>query len=279
MVVFPNAKINFGLRIINRRADGFHNIESIFIPVAWNDILEVVPNDLGHNTFVSSGLTIPGASKDNLCLKAHELISEDYDIPFVNIHLHKQIPIGAGLGGGSADGAFMLKTINELFELKINIRSLELYAGQLGSDCPFFIKNTPCYVTETGTKLEPLDFNLDNYHLLIINPGIHISTKEAYSGVSPYIPDSSLKVDCKHTSSWNESIKNDFEAHILKNYPLIEQLKSELVHQGAFYVSMTGSGSSIYALFESDEQISNFFHPNYEYQIIPQKRAISDLSH
>jgi len=181
MIVFPNAKINIGLNVIEKRQDGFHNIESCFCPVPWYDALEVIEAD--DLEFNSTGLIIPG--KGNICLEAYKLLKNDFDIPNVNIHLHKNIPIGAGLGGGSADGAFMLKLLNEKFSLGLNTKQLHSYAGQLGSDCPFFIENKPCFVEGSGDKFSNIDLGLRNLYIAIIYPGIHVETKSAYGGLKP----------------------------------------------------------------------------------------------
>ncbi|WP_421763029.1 4-(cytidine 5'-diphospho)-2-C-methyl-D-erythritol kinase [Ekhidna sp.] len=251
MITFPNAKINLGLNIVSKREDGYHNIESCFYPIPWYDSLEVI--EAASFGFYSYGLDIPGDSNSNLCIKAYELIRADHDIPLVEIHLLKNIPMGAGLGGGSADGAFTLKMLNNLFELGLSHSQLEAYALQLGSDCPFFIKNQPALAKGRGEQLEPIALELSGYYLAIHNPGIHVSTQEAYARVKPQIPPTPI-ADLIHTTKneWKEVLFNDFEASIFPNHPEIEQLKKEMYEAGASYASMTGSGSTVYGLFEEE---------------------------
>lgn len=250
MIVFPKAKINLGLNIVSKREDGYHNIESCFYPIPWRDSLEVI--EAASFAFHSYGLEIPGDTSSNLCVKAYEILKADFNIPPVEIHLLKNIPMGAGLGGGSADGAFTLKMLNELFELGLSDLQLEAYALQLGSDCTFFIKNQPAIARGRGEQLKPIDLDLSGYYLAIHNPGIHISTKEAYAGVNPHQPESSVsEIIQKPIESWKDTLLNDFEASIFPNHPEIEQLKKEMYDAGAIYASMTGSGSTVYGVFEN----------------------------
>lgn len=249
MISFPNAKINIGLNITEKRKDGFHNIESIFYPVfEIYDVLEVVKSN--ELLFNSTGLTIPGDTKSNLCLKAYQLIKKDFGISPVQIHLHKVIPIGAGLGGGSADAAFMLKALNELFELNLTSKQLISYAQQLGSDCAFFIENKPVYAFNKGDEFETIALDLSNYDLQIEYPEIHIGTAEAYSGVQPKKAEIDLKKAIQEPmKNWKRTIVNDFEQSIFPNHPKIETLKNQLYKNGAVYASMTGSGSAVYGFF------------------------------
>jgi 4-diphosphocytidyl-2-C-methyl-D-erythritol kinase len=248
MVVFPNAKINLGLQILHKRPDGFHNLASVFCPVGWCDALEVLPADT--LSFKSTGIPIPGGG-DNLCLKAYRLLAADFNIPPVYIHLHKHIPIGAGLGGGSADAAFTLKALNELFELGLKEEELEAYCRALGSDCAFFIRNKPVLAIGKGDEFEPLTLSLDKYHIVVVYPAIHVSTAEAYSGVKPAQPGYTLpQLLAEDPSAWKSGIKNDFEDSIFPKYPAIARLKEMLYEQGAVYASMSGSGSAVYGLFK-----------------------------
>ena len=250
MIVFPNAKINIGLNIISKREDGYHNIESVFYPVELSDILEVLPSN--KLSFASSGINIPGDVESNLCLKAYQLIKSDYNIPPVQIHLHKIIPIGAGLGGGSSDATYTLKALNDIFDLNISDTQLEKYASKLGSDCPFFVKNKPVFATGTGIEFEPLELDLTEYTIKLEYPEIHIGTKEAYSGVIPTQPKHSIKeLIHQPISNWKDFIKNDFEASIFPNHPKIEKLKKSFYNNGAVYSSMTGSGSAVYGIFKN----------------------------
>lgn len=249
MVVFPNAKINIGLNVVEKRPDGFHNIESIFYPIKeLYDVLEVIPyNKL---SFSSTGIEIPGKIETNLCVKAYQLLKTDFNIPFVKIHLHKVIPIGAGLGGGSADAAFMLKALNELFGLNLSVAQLVNYAQQLGSDCAFFIANNPAYAFDKGDMLQNITLDLQKYRIKVQYPDIHIGTAEAYAGITPKKADVKLtELIKKPISDWQKSIKNDFEGSIFPNHPSIKALKEKMILDGALYASMTGSGSAVYGFF------------------------------
>ncbi|WP_462248113.1 4-(cytidine 5'-diphospho)-2-C-methyl-D-erythritol kinase [Ekhidna sp.] len=257
MISFPNAKINLGLSIISKREDGYHNIESCFYPIPWHDSLEVI--EAASFAFKSYGLDIPGDSASNLCVKAYEILKANHSIPPVEIHLLKNIPMGAGLGGGSADGAFTLKMLNELFKLSLSAEQLEAYALELGSDCPFFIKNQPVIASSRGENLQTIDINLSNYYLAIHNPGIHVSTKEAYSGVTPQNPSTSIsELVQKPISTWKDHLVNDFEASIFPNHPSIAKLKQDMYDAGAVYASMTGSGSTVFGLFEDTVEGMNW---------------------
>jgi 4-diphosphocytidyl-2-C-methyl-D-erythritol kinase len=249
MICFPNAKINIGLSITDRRADGYHNLESVFYPIRLNDALEVVESD--ELSFTSSGLAIPGNADSNLCVKAYHLLAADFSLPLVHIHLHKHVPIGAGLGGGSADAAFFLKLMNDKFELSLSVEQLETYASRLGADCPFFIKNKPAFATGIGDQLQEISLDLSSYYLVFVTPDVHISTAEAYRGVKPIIPTYSLLESIqKPVSMWKNFIANDFEKHLFEAYPQIRALKSSLYEAGALYATMTGSGSSVVGIFE-----------------------------
>ncbi|MEO9871029.1 4-(cytidine 5'-diphospho)-2-C-methyl-D-erythritol kinase [Ekhidna sp.] len=254
MISFPNAKINLGLNIVSKREDGFHNIKSCFYPIPWHDCLEVI--EAASFSFHSHGLAIPGDTSSNLCIKAYELIKNDHDIPPVEIHLLKNIPMGAGLGGGSADGAFTLRMLNDLFELGLSNLQLETYALKLGSDCPFFIQNQPAIAKGRGEQLDRISLDLSDYHLSIHNPGIHISTKEAYAGVKPKEPLHCIEdIVAKPISAWRDLLVNDFETSIFPNHSEISKLKEEMYEMGAIYASMTGSGSTVFGIF--DHKIEN----------------------
>ena len=249
MICFPNAKINLGLTITDRRADGYHNLESVFYPIRLHDALEVVESD--ELSFTSSGLAIPGNVDSNLCVKAYHLLAADFSLPLVHIHLHKHVPIGAGLGGGSADAAFFLKLMNDKFELGLSVEQLETYASRLGADCAFFIKNKPVFATGIGDQLQEISLDLSSYYLVLVTPDVHISTAEAYRGVNPATPVYSLLESIqKPVSMWKNFIANDFEKHLFKAYPQIQALKSSLYEAGAVYATMTGSGSSVVGIFE-----------------------------
>jgi len=247
MIVYPNAKINIGLNVLEKRSDGYHELSSVFYPVKeLYDILEIIPST--DFSFSSSGISIPG--ENNICTNAFDLLKADFGIGNVKIHLHKQIPVGAGLGGGSADGAFTLTALNELFDLKLSNSQLEKYALQLGADCPFFIDNTSKLVEGIGEKMINIDLDLSQFEIKLINPEIHISTKEAYTGVAPQNPELSVEEIIKiPIKEWKGKLKNDFEISAFEKYPQLAKMKEKLYADGAIYASMTGSGSVIFGFF------------------------------
>lgn len=262
MILYPNAKINLGLHIVEKRSDGFHSIETVFCPVGWNDILELVPDESKASgvTLSMSGIPIPGESSTNLCVKAYELISKDYPMPAVKVHLHKQIPTGAGLGGGSSDAAFFIKGLNDLFELNLAWGELHHYAKQLGSDCSFFIVNKPMLGEGKGDQLEPVNVNLSGYKIVIVHPGIHVATAEAYAGVQPQKPAVPLEeLILMPLESWKKNVINDFEKTVFARFPAIAELKKQLYELGAIYASMSGSGSAVYGIFREEISIANLF--------------------
>lgn len=261
MVVFPTCKINLGLRITEKRPDGFHNLQSCFYPVKWGDMLEVIPADTC--AFSSSGLAIPGASASNLCVQAYGLLKADFDLPPVQMHLHKVVPIGAGLGGGSADAAFTLKLLNERFALGLSVSQLEEYARKLGSDCAFFIQNRPLYCLEKGDVFEEISVDLSGYYILLVYPNLVISTAEAYAAVRPHQPETSLLSQLYQAiDSWRSIVNNDFEDSLFPAYPILAQIKQQLYDAGAVYASMSGSGSTLYGIFETPVVVPNQFQ-NY----------------
>jgi 4-diphosphocytidyl-2-C-methyl-D-erythritol kinase len=251
MILFPNAKINLGLRIKEKRQDGYHSIETILIPVALCDVLEFIEEGKRQTTLTLTGIELDTEIEDNLVIKAWKIMNRKFKIPAVSIHLHKVIPIGAGLGGGSADAAFMLKGLNEHFKCGCGIDELKVLAGELGSDCPFFITNTSSLGTGRGEKLEAIDIPIINYEILLVKPDIHIPTKEAYSGIVPMIPPESLKTLIQTpVEEWCNTIINDFETVVFNKYPVIRSIKNKLLELGAVYASMTGSGSAVYGIFK-----------------------------
>jgi len=259
MIIFPNAKINIGLNVISRRDDGYHNLETIFYPLGIKDVLEVIEAD--ELSFESAGLAIPGRVEHNLCLKGYHLLKKDFDLPPVKIFLYKHIPIGAGLGGGSADGAFFIRLLNEKFGLGLTVKQMITYARQLGADCAFFIENTPAFATGIGDELEPMSLDLSNYKIGLVMPPVHVSTGEAYRGVKPSYPDHSLKDLIRlPVTEWKSHIKNDFEESVFKNHPAIRGAKAALYQAGAIYAGMSGSGASVFGIFEEkpDLRISDF---------------------
>jgi len=313
MVSFPHCKINLGLRILRKREDGYHDLETIFYPLPVEDVLEITlindrsqesgiafgkPSategvrsmesiqdsgahsrltthdsrswilDTGTLRFNQTGLEVDGNPEDNLCTKAYYLLKKDFPLlPSIQMHLHKNIPMGAGLGGGSADAAFVLKQLNEKFNLNLTSEQLIAYALQLGSDCPFFIIDKPCWAKGRGEILELLQLDLSAYSFLIVSPDIHISTSWAFSMIK--ISDSSLSIKeiiQKPVSTWKSELINDFEAPVFNKHPEIKIIKEVLYQKGAIYASMTGSGSSVFALFPKNQLPSHLF-PKTDYRI------------
>lgn len=256
MITFPNAKINLGLNIVEKRPDGYHNLETVFYPVALEDALEIneVPKTESKEKcqLHQYGTPIAGNPQDNLVVKAYHLLDSEFGLPPVEIHLYKHIPSGAGLGGGSSDAAFMLKLLNEKFLLSLSDEKLEDYAVRLGADCPFFIANKPVYAEGTGNLFSPIPLSLKGYRILLIKPDIFVSTREAFSHITPQRPAIALKdVVSQPVSEWKELMVNDFEKSVFPQHPQIEAIKNELYQQGAIYAAMSGSGSSVFGLFEA----------------------------
>ncbi len=257
MIQYPHCKINLGLSIVAKRADGFHDLETVFYPVGLKDILEITPAKNKETTrFSNSGLVIPGDSNNNLCLKAYHLLKADFpSLPEIQMHLHKIIPMGAGLGGGSSDGTAALKILNTLFEIGLSQEQLISYAEKLGSDCPYFLYDTPCHATGKGTLLSPIECNLSNYTIVILHPGIHIATSWAFQQIVPCKKDSLISdIIRQPIQTWKQNLVNDFESPVIKSHPIIGALKNELYEQGAVYASMSGSGSSLYGIFEKNKK-------------------------
>lgn len=266
MVVFPNAKINLGLHIISKREDGYHNIETCFIPIPLRDILEVIEADRRSDEtfqFTTSGLAIPGRPEENLCVQAYRLLQADFDLPPVKIHLHKIVPMGGGLGGGSSDASFLLRSLNELFSLSLTDDRLESYASQLGSDCPVFIRNQPVLATGTGYQFKDVSLDLSEKHIVLVFPEISVSTAEAYADViprqvNPQLPSVQLSELLKQpVEKWKESLVNDFETSVFARYSILKDIKEQLYDAGAFYASMSGSGSTMYGLFHQEPDTAN----------------------
>jgi len=267
MILFPNAKINIGLNIVSKRLDGYHNLESIFYPLAIKDALEVI--DADKLQFSSSGIDIPGDENNNLCLKAYHLLKQDFKtLPPVRIHLHKHIPIGAGLGGGSADASFFIRMMNQKFDLEMDDHKMEYYASKLGSDCAFFIQNKPAYAIEKGDQLSALDLDLKKYFFVLVMPEVQVSTAEAYQGVhvSPSTTPLTELIKLPITE-WKFHIKNDFESSVFSKYPVIAQIKASLYEAGALYSSMSGSGSSVYGIFKEPLKLPQLEKENKVYYV------------
>lgn len=259
MLCFPNAKINLGLNIINKRPDGYHNIETIFYPIPVVDALEITHAET--LSFSQTGIKIDTPIEKNLVVKALNLLKKQYKIPDVEIHLLKAIPFGAGLGGGSADAAFMLKLLNDYFKLHISIEKLEELASEIGADCPFFIRNKPVFASGIGNIFEPINLSLKGYYLCLIKPEIMVSTPEAYSKVIPKVPVISLKeIIQRPISEWKQWMVNDFESSVFSKHPEIESIKNFLYRKGAIYAAMSGSGSSVFGLFKEATHLKSFFN-------------------
>ena len=256
MINFPNAKINIGLNITSRRTDGYHNLETIFYPVKINDVLELIASETF--SFTSSGLGIPGKADDNLCVKAYQLIGQDHPLPPISIHLHKHIPIGAGLGGGSADAGFFIKLLNQAFNLGMDTQTMINYARPLGADCAFFIESKPVYAFGKGDEFEDVHLDLSAYHIALVMPPTHVSTGEAYRGVKPAPVERSVKeLIALPIAQWREHIRNDFEDSVFKNHPEIRGVKAALYQAGALYASMSGSGASVFGIFNTKPDLQH----------------------
>jgi 4-diphosphocytidyl-2-C-methyl-D-erythritol kinase len=260
MVVFPNCKINLGLHILNKREDGFHNLETVFIPIPLKDSLEIIrANDNGADVlFSQTGFAVDGNADDNICVKAYYLLKKDFpQLPSIQMHLHKTILMGAGLGGGSADGAFTLQLLNDKFQLNLSQQQLINYALILGSDCPFFIINSPCFAAGRGENLQPIELPLKGYGLVLVNPGIHINTGWAFSQLKDEPAGNRLSKNLvqhiqQPIKNWQDTITNDFELPVFKANPILKEIKETLYNKGAVYAAMSGSGSTLYGLFENN---------------------------
>jgi 4-diphosphocytidyl-2-C-methyl-D-erythritol kinase len=258
MISFPHCKINLGLNVVAKRPDGFHNLETCFYPVPRTDILEIIP--AAEFSFSLSGINMPGDQEDNLCISAYRLLKKDFDIGGVKIHLHKIIPIGAGLGGGSSDAAFTLLLLNKIFELKVSGDQLKNYASQLGSDCSFFLEEVPLIGRGRGEILSPASVSLKGLHLVLVKPSIHVPTADAYAEIVPLPAEFPLEESLhRPIAQWRGVLKNDFEKSIFEKYPLIGQLKEKMYSLGAAYAAMSGSGSSVFGIFEHPVDLKKYF--------------------
>lgn len=254
MITFPNAKINIGLQVTERRPDGYHNLDTTFYPIPLHDALEVTEAEgTGYDCRLHlSGVEIEGETDNNLVVRAYRLLAADYTLPPVDVHLHKHIPTGAGLGGGSADASYMLRLLNNMFALGITTDKLEAYAARLGADCPFFINNTPVYATGIGNEFHPIGLNLKGWHIVVVKPDVFVSTKEAYSTVRPEKPAVTLdKKIIAPIEEWKDTVSNDFEKGIFAIHPELDDIKGKLYTLGATYAAMSGSGSALYGLFKT----------------------------
>ena len=258
MVLFPHAKINLGLQVIAKRRDGFHNIISCLYPIGWCDVLELIEEK--ELRFTSSGLDIPDSPMDNLCVRAYHLIKDKFDIPPVHIHLHKIVPIGAGLGGGSSDAAFTLVGLRNMFDLPLSDEDLRQLISKLGSDCAFFVEGKPVIATGKGDELENIELSFPGRYLVVVTPPIQVNTAEAYSMLKPKTPSSDLKEAlAQNIAQWAQSITNNFEAPVFKQFSILARTKEILLKQGALYASLSGSGSSVYGIFKEKPDLTSWF--------------------
>ena len=257
MIDFANCKINLGLNVIQKRPDGFHNIETVFYPVNWTDAIEIIAGGSHPFDLKISGLKVDGNIEENIIYRAYKLLFQYHKLPNLQVYLHKVLPIGAGLGGGSSDAAFFLKIVNKQLKLGISDTQLTEMARQLGADCAFFIRNKPVFANGKGDEFENVKLDLSQYHILVVYPGINSSTKEAYEGIVPVNPSRSVKdiVTNEPIETWKNELVNDFEKSIFKKYPEIEKLKNILYQNGAIYSSLSGSGSAVYGIFKSKVEI------------------------
>ncbi len=254
LLTFPNAKLNLGLYVTARRPDGYHELETVFLPLPWTDVLEVLPAPSGQaaTDLTLTGRLIPGEVATNLCLKAYELLKADFpELPAAQMQLHKIVPIGAGLGGGSADAAFALRAIGEVFGLSLTTEQLENYARRLGADCAFFIENTPRLARGKGDIFEPIALSVNGTACVVVYPGLHISTPQAFAGIVPRAPAYPLRAAlAQPMRTWRATISNDFEQSLAPTHPVLADIKQQLYAAGATYASLSGSGSAVYGLFE-----------------------------
>ena len=277
MIIFPNCKLNLGLNVIRKREDGYHDVETVFYPLNICDVLEVITSNDSNSKaveFTTTGLKINGDEENNLCIKAYKLLKKDFPrLPSIKMHLHKVIPIGAGLGGGSADAAFTLLLLNKKFQLKLSQPQLIHYASQLGSDCAFFIINKPCFAQSRGELLEQINCDLSAYQFLIVNPGIHIDTKWAYSKIEPAVPEKRIKqIIQQPVETWKDSLINDFEKPVIQYYPQLKSLKEKLYEHGAVYAGMTGSGSTFFGIYSKTQKTdTNIFPEEYFVKMVQGK--------
>lgn len=262
MLTFANAKINIGLNLVEKRSDGYHNLETIFYPIKLQDVVEIV--DAPETSCIIKGIDIPGNADDNLCLKAFKTLQGDFNLPHQQIILLKNIPVGAGLGGGSADAAFLIKLVNQKFNLGLTVAQMQNYARPLGADCAFFIENEPAYAFAKGDEFEAITLDLSTYHLLLVKPPIHVSTADAYRNVTVKPTTQNLKdLINLPLSQWKDHIFNDFEPAVCAKYPQIDQIKTKLYAEGAIFALMSGSGSSVFAIFEEKVDLTALEKDNF----------------
>jgi 4-diphosphocytidyl-2-C-methyl-D-erythritol kinase len=272
MILFPHCKINLGLRIIAKRQDGYHDLQTLFYPIPFSDSLELVQGntvDESDVAIITEGIKIEGDPKNNLILKAYYLLKKEYALPKVTFCLLKNIPIGAGLGGGSSDGAFVIRLLNQYFKLNISIKDQLNFAAKLGSDCPFFIYSQPCLGSGRGEILKPINFSLSGYWIVLVKPDLHISTAEAFAKIKPKgsgTPDSVEAIISKPIGQWQGALINDFEDSLFPIYPILLSIKEKLISNGAEYASMSGSGSTLFGIYKSEPKFKEDFSNHFYWQ-------------
>lgn len=251
MLSFPNAKINLGLSVTEKRIDGFHNIETVIVPIGLCDILEVIVSPDAQFSFTTSGLKIKGNEAQNLVIQAWHKLRDKFQLSAIKIYLHKVIPMGAGLGGGSSDAAFLIKSVNKLFNLNLSVEQMESIALELGSDCPFFIENKQVLAKGRGEVFEDIEMDLSSKYIVIAKPKIHVDTAAAYSQIFPAQKAIPIKEIIEMPfGGWKKLLINDFEKPVFGKYPFIQSIKDDLNEMGAVYASMSGSGSAVFGLFD-----------------------------
>ena len=258
MVVFPNCKINLGLSVLRKRPDNFHELRTIFYPLPFYDVLELLRSP--YFKISQTGISLDSDPAANLCVRAWQLLKKDHpSLPELSVHLHKNIPVGAGLGGGSADAAFLLAAVNKKFRLDLSADRLAAYALELGSDCPFFLLNKPALATGRGEILQPVPLDLSPYLLVIVNPGIHVSTGQAFSMITPNeTGESPEEIVRLPVAQWKGRLVNDFENPVFAKYPAVKSVRDQLYTSGALFASMSGSGSTVFGIFEKDHLVPQF---------------------
>jgi 4-diphosphocytidyl-2-C-methyl-D-erythritol kinase len=276
MIVFPNAKINLGLHVTGKRPDGFHNLETVFYPIALHDALEINPASDGKTIFTTSGLPIPGEPESNLCIQAYNLLKSAISHPSsairypssaiipltsgIRIHLHKAMPMGAGLGGGSSDGAFTITLLNQLLGLGLQVPQMEDFARMLGSDCAFFIANKPVLASGRGDQFAQCAVELSGFQIAVVKPDVHVATAGAYEMLTPKQPERPIgEIIALPVGSWKVDLVNDFEEPVFRKFPEIGEIKQKLYEAGAIYASMSGSGSAVYGIFNDKPRVEGLF--------------------
>lgn len=269
MITFPNAKINLGLNVVAKRSDGYHDLETVFYPVSITDALEVIPMDSAFPSTVDcdlkvTNISIDGDEQKNLVVRAYHLLKQDFPtLPRIHAHLYKGIPTQAGMGGGSSDCGFMITLLNRQFQLGLTDQQMIDYAARLGADCPFFVLNQPCYAEGIGERLEPIALNLKGWYLAVVRPDIPVSTREAFSLITPKHPDKNCRdIVMQPVETWHDELSNDFEKSVFAIHPEIGAIKNQLYEMGAVYAAMSGSGSSLFGLFRQPITLDAFTAPD-----------------